>query len=1150
MISKTFQIAKGEFYRYFISPLAYVYLVCFLLLNSSFALYFGGIFTSGNASLHPMFAYLPWILLLFIPGIAMRLWAEEFKSGTILQTMTLPIPAAAWVWGKFFAAWVFCTLALLLTFPFIITVNLLGKPDNFVIFNSYLGAFLLSGAMLAISQTASALTKNQVIALVIAFFINLLFFLSGLEYVLGFFRNFAPDYIIDMISSFSFLTHAANFNLGIFELRDLIFFASLILMFNFFTVLIIVFKTSGILSWLKTTSVSGGIIAALLIFASFVGINLFANNTLRQWRIDFTEEQLFTPSNSTRKILQNLPAPVTAKVYYSPILGERDEQMRLFFDKLRLTLQTYRDISDGKFNYLVYNPEPLSDTEDRAITAGLQALPVPDLNAAAYFGIVFVNENGKSQTLPFLPLSRQNLLEQDLTENIYLMEHQKKTLGLLTSLPLLGNSVDNIILPEWKIASELKKYYDIKPVKNPKDLENIDILLIAHPQSMPKDMERAIYDYSVDGGKILAFFDIAAEALKLAGPQTKLSHQSDYGTLPEKWGFRFFDNAVVADLDNSSEISIETADYAGTTQDLIQFYLMPSGFTSGLPETRNLKRMLVTSASIFMPLKDAPTHFIPLIQASDQSELLSSEVVTQNIHPAEILRHFKADNRPKIIAAHILGKNNNQPLDIIIVGDSDMLYDSFWTTSALVGNQQYNIPLLDNGNFVLNALDVLSGSTLLLDLRGKSRTIRPFTTLDKQQKQILRRFKIKEKDIFDKIGQIKRGLNEIWNKKTFEGRHNFTPEELSIINKIKKDLEQQRHELFAIRTELNDNLKKIEFWVKFFDIYSIPCLIILGALLFKLRRIRFGRPAYPQFNRCFGIVLIVSVICISLGFGSIWLLPEKNSVIYEGRPLFPDLASKINEVEQLVIKTVDKQLTFAKQNNIWILKEQPDFLVNQNRIRSFLTSLLQASIYEKKADKLENLPRFGLLPLNNPSSSAVSVSLNSGSGKPLLSFEIGDYNIELSRGSLGAYIRLPEQFQIWLAAIELIDLNLDFHNWTYASLWNLGFGRFSTINGNNNADDTAPIVGLFLNTPLKATTDTPKTQEPILHIHASGEYFKDLELAFYEQAQNFYVQFRFNGAINNAILQAFADKMQGRFYQISAQDMKELINAVNPATSK
>lgn len=1143
-MNKIFDITKGELVRYFISPLAYVYLICFLLLNSSFALYFGGIFTQGNASLQPMFNFLPWILLLFIPGIAMRLWAEEFKSGTILQIITLPISSSAFVWGKFLAAWAFCTLSLLLTFPFVITVNILGSPDNGVIFNSYLGSILLSGAMLAISQCASSLTKNQVIALVVAVLINLLFFLSGLEFILGFFRKFAPSYIIDMISSFSFLTRTSSFNFGIFEARDFVFFISLILMFNFFTSIIVNFKTSGTFLWLKSSSFASGFLASILIFLSFIGINLFACNLMRLPRLDFTEEKLFTLSDSTTQVLQNLPSPVTAKIYYSPILGERDEHMRLYFDNLKLLLQNYQKISNGKFSYYFYNPEPLSDAEDRALQSGIQPLFVSDLNASAYFGIVLVNENGQSRTIPFMPLARQNLMEQDLTENILLLEHPKKKLGFFGTLPIFGTSQNGVITQPWQITEEISKYYDIKKIQTPKDLKDIDVLLIAHPQGMSSEMEEAIYDYSVSGGKILAFFDIAPEALKLVGPQTSLLQPSDYGSLPQKWGVHFYNNAVIGDLDNSSEISIETPDYSGTTQDLIQFYLQGKSFIPDIPETTGLKRMLVTSASIFFPLKDADIYFIPLLQASTQSALFSSDVVTKNIHPAEILRRFQADDKPKYLAAHLLGKSKEHPLDIIIVGDTDLLYDSFWTSSILVGNKNYNIPLLDNGNFVLNSLDVLVGDNTMLNLRGKSKKLRPFISLEKEQKQILRQYKIKEKDIFDQISLIKKGLDEIWNKKTFEGRENFTPEELSIINKVKKELDQKRQDLYSIRLELNRNMEQTEFLVKFFNIYAIPSLLILWILVFNLRRFKIKYRPNISFNYRLTWFIVAAFAFLALGFGSIFLSPQNNLPTYEGQKLFPELSSQINNVASISLRNRTTTLSFIKKDGIWSIQEHPQFLVNQNRIKSFLSALIQATIYEKKADKVENLARFGLLPLTNPESKSTFIELKNSLGANITSFEVGEYNIELSRGSLGAYIRLPSQFQIWLASIELIDLDMDYHYWTYANLWNLQFGRFSQINNSSDSDYIATIVSLFLNTPLSSSL-ADITTLPILSLTADGEYFGNLIFNFYKQDEKYYVQFIFNDVKNNSVLQSFATKTKDKIYHLSTLDMEKINDAVN-----
>ncbi len=1149
-MSKTFSVAQGELYRYFISPIAYVYLICFLALNSSLSLYFGGIFTSGNASLKPMFNLLPWIYLIFIPGIAMRLWSEEFKSGTILQIITLPISVGNLVWGKFIAAWIFCSFALLLTTPFVITINILGSPDNAVIFNQYIGAILLSGAMLSISQTASSLTKNQVIALVLAVIINFLFFLSGLEYVLGFFRNFAPEPIIRMISSFSFLNRINQINSGFTSLSTLFYFITIIVMFNIFTIMIISLKTSGKFFNFNLTSCSNCIIIMILLLMSFIGINLLTDNSLKKIQIDFTEEKLFTPSDSTRNILKNIQSPITAKVYYSPILGERNEQIRENFNNLILLLQTYQNISDGKFSYRIYNPKPLSDIEDRAIHAGLQSVPISDINVASYFGMTFSNEDGHIRSIPFFHLQKQSFLEQELTENIYLLEHKPKTLGLITSLPILGSSKGNTFYQSWQIADELKKYYNIKIINNPEDLDNIDVLMIAHPQYMPSDLSDAIYNFSIKGGKILAFFDIATEALRIIGPQTTISRPSDYGNLPSRWGFHFYDNKVVADLYNSSQIAVETSDYSGTTQDLIQFYLTSDSFFKNIPETDGLKRILTTSASVFMPLKDAQIHFIPLAQASPQSQLISSNYVFKNIHPTEILRSFQPDTLQKFVAAHIISKQKDKPFELIVVGDSDLLYDSFWTSHSRIGKTDYNIPLLDNANFVLNALDVLSSNTKLLSLRGKSPIIRPFTTINQTQKQIIRQFRIKEKDIFDQINHIKLGLQEIWNKKEFENRQNFTPDELSIINKIKTALEQKKQELYNIRTELNDNLKRIEFLVKLFNIYTIPSLILFGLIFYKLQKCKMPHFKTLHIDKPIIILGITSLFLLILGIISYSINNQNTYFDYENKPLFPNLSKNINETSQIILKTHNTELKLSKKNNIWILDDYPTFMVNQKRIKSFLSSLLQATIYEKKADKIENLETFGLLPLNNPKSKATSITLKNSASKTILTFDIGNYNIDLSRGALGAYIKLPDKFQIWLAEIDLIDLNLDYHYWSYAHLWNLQFGRFATINKQTDSSFIANIAKILLNTPLKSEPNTKINAQEILSLNITGEFFDNLDISFYKHNQNIYAKYQFIGQIKNPILKKFAQNSTNKFYQIPSENMEKIINVVTSSSDK
>lgn len=232
-------IMRRELTGYFATPVAYVFLVIFLALSGSLTFYIGSFFERGQADLQSFFTYQPWLYLVLIPAISMRLWAEERKTGTAELLLTLPISISEAVLGKFLAAWCFTAVALALTFPIWITVNLLGGPDNGVIFAGYLGSLLMAGAYLAIGACFSALSKNQVVAFVLSAAVCFLFTLSGTPLVLNFFAGWAPQVAVDIVAGFSFLTHYAAMSRGVIDLRDIVFFASLIGVFLYANMILV-----------------------------------------------------------------------------------------------------------------------------------------------------------------------------------------------------------------------------------------------------------------------------------------------------------------------------------------------------------------------------------------------------------------------------------------------------------------------------------------------------------------------------------------------------------------------------------------------------------------------------------------------------------------------------------------------------------------------------------------------------------------------------------------------------------------------------------------------------------------------------------------------------------------------------------------------
>jgi ABC-2 type transport system permease protein len=232
-------ITKRELAGYFTSPVAYVFIVIFLLLSAFFAFNVGNFFEIGEASLLWFFYWHPWLYLFLVPAVGMRLWSEERRLGTMELLLTMPIAPWHAIVGKFLASWIFLGIALLLTFPVIITVNYLGDPDNGQIVSGYVGSFLLAGAYLAVSSMTSAMTRNQVISFILAVVICLFLIIAGYAPITDLLVNWASPAVVDTIASFSVITHFDPFQKGLIDLRDVVFFGSIIAFALFTTGVII-----------------------------------------------------------------------------------------------------------------------------------------------------------------------------------------------------------------------------------------------------------------------------------------------------------------------------------------------------------------------------------------------------------------------------------------------------------------------------------------------------------------------------------------------------------------------------------------------------------------------------------------------------------------------------------------------------------------------------------------------------------------------------------------------------------------------------------------------------------------------------------------------------------------------------------------------
>ena len=1150
-MKKLWIVTKNELMRYFVSPLAYVYLISFLVLNASFALYFGDFFNRGRADLYAMFSFQPWIYLLFIPGISMRLWAEEFKSKTIVQIITMPVSIKTLVCGKFFASWIFCALALALTFPFWISVNFLGHPDNSVIALGYVASLILAGCMLAISQTMSALTKNQVIALVLAVIANLVFFWSGVEYILSFFRLFLPDTLIDVIASFSFLSHFSTLSVGLLELRDVIFFASVIIFFNFTTILIVNFRTAGTSGWLKSSQKNYYFTAWTMLLFIFFGINILANNLCRNIQFDATEEKLFSLSEDTKNVLKNLPEPVLAKLYFSPVLEQRNSDLRTMFDNIRLLLQKYKDASNGNFEYKVYTPSFLSKEEDIALADGVQPVPLIDINQNALFGLTLEDTLQNKRVIPFFAPSRQETLEQDITSKIYQLYHQKKTIGFLTGLPIFGSTSEDgaTVSERWKIIDLLAENYNVINITDPKDMEEkFDALVLFAPFGVPQNFVQSIKDYSKSGGNILLIMDPATEASRLYSFMNNRLQPTEIGELADFWKIRFYDEYVVADLANSITVDA-TSDYKSNptfTQDVIQFKIKQKDMNPFHPITRNLNEIMFASASVFAPEKQAfenkEIEFIPLLKASDVSAVMNSSVVINGLNPREILQHFEPDDNQKILAAEVRGLMPDNQFDLIVVGDSDFIYDQFWAGKASLLESDYVISNFDNANFILNALDYLTGNFDLTDLRGKQAKKRSFVGIENMRRFNSLYFSRQEQEIFDEINEAKKGLNEVWNKKNFEERENFSADELAAISKIRTRLNELRQDLSNIRITAFESINLIEKTVVIFNLVLIPALI--GVILLLIRLIKMVRHREFDLKFKFDIKLLklclLTALIVLCAVVSVFYATRSDVDAYYDKIAFPSIRENLNEINKISLKTNKTTLNFGLENGIWVLKEKPEMPVYQERIRRFLTTLADARFFARKSNKPENLAKFNLAPIEDENSLVTEIEL-SADDKQIQKFELGNINIDLGRGDKAAYIKFENQFQVWEISADFVDMDLDWHEWTYANLWDLRYGRLSNVEKIKSEENMIYLLKYLLNTKIEAVKDENPQTKPLITSKFNIENGNYATFNLYKENGEFYARFTFDENNQNKHLKLVSAYLNNKYLKINSENAEKIL---------
>jgi ABC-type uncharacterized transport system involved in gliding motility auxiliary subunit len=609
----------------------------------------------------------------------------------------------------------------------------------------------------------------------------------------------------------------------------------------------------------------------VLLVLVFVPLIVASSRWLHASRIDLTTDQLYTLTPGTLHIVDTLQRPLRLTLYFSDHATRDLPQLRSYEQRVREMLQEMVARSHGRIRLQIIDPVPYSDDEASAEGGGLTAANGGSNGERVFFGLAGSAMSGnadsdgaddripeKTLAIAFFDPAREAFLEYDIAKLLYeLNQASKPPIGVISSLPVDGNPV--ISEQPWTVMQQLTQLFDVKTL-DPATLQHVDermkVLLLIHPKQLPPDAQYAIDQYVLHGGHLVVFVDPDAEldnAPYTPDSATFPDHGSDLQHLFSTWGVSYDPHKVV--LDRARALQIELA---GSSLN------HPAMLDLGAQElnrddvvTASLQRINVSTAGYFDLTPDAHTRLIPLLQSSAEAEVVPTQrVLDASNDPTTLLQDYKADSAHYVLAARLRGTfdsafperaaqsghlaHSAPNAEVILVGDTDLLSDRLWVEPQTILGETMMRIFANNGDFVTNLVDNLSGSSALLSIRGRSTSQRPFTRVDALRNVADQKFLQKEQELEQELADTRRRLDELQPAK---GSHASTA-----TAEQRREIEQFRQRQLAINKELRDvqhqlnaEIDALGLRVKFINIVLVPALVVLIGLLYGWRRTRYSR---------------------------------------------------------------------------------------------------------------------------------------------------------------------------------------------------------------------------------------------------------------------------------------------------------------------
>jgi ABC-type uncharacterized transport system involved in gliding motility auxiliary subunit len=619
---------------------------------------------------------------------------------------------------------------------------------------------------------------------------------------------------------------------------------------------------------LKKSTLGAG--ALILVGVLFVGIMLLADTLLRGAQLDLTQNKLYTVSDGTERIVENLKEPVSLYLFFSERTATPIPQMRSYGIRVRELLEDLASRSKGKLTLKVIDPEPFSEEEDRATELGISGLPMNSGGDKLYLGLAATNSTDGKESIPYLDPNLEEQLEYDVAKLIYRLSTAKRpVVGWLSSLPMQGDfdMQTGRPRPPYVVYGQIEQLYtlrNLEPSLTAIDAD-VDVLVIVHP----------IDQFVMRGGHVLAFVDPNSQADQSgADPsnpmmQMAADKSSHLEPLLSAWGVDFNSGQVVVDLERGLRVSMREGEAPSQHIAILGF---DETSVSKDVITTTLASINMATAGSLKPVEGSKLKFEPLIHTSSQAGLLPSQRFAMMMDPATLRDGFKPSGE-QIVAARVSGdavsafpngppegvaapasalKASAKPINVVVIADTDLLSDMMWVQTRNFFGQTISQPFANNGELVWNALDNLAGSADLISIRGRASYSRPFDKVEELRHAADAQFRSTEMQLEQQLQQTEENLTKLQSAQPAGSEALLSSDQAREIERFQEQKLRIRKELRAVKSGLERDIKNLGSWVKFFNIILVPgvfALIAVAIAMWRKRRrtaiamLRRGAPA-------------------------------------------------------------------------------------------------------------------------------------------------------------------------------------------------------------------------------------------------------------------------------------------------------------------